>query len=318
MQDLNNYYDDYFEPIEVAEGVFVEGVDRHIAKLENHNPGGIYDQNVTDTKAKQEVLKSIISARDSEGTEQLGSTIVMDAAKAAFIKFAQIREGALKSTFEGTDAAQYKEFLPGGLTEIDNSTLANIETIMDRWVTKATLYETELGTPFKTDCIAKRTSFLTARAAQLTNIGQVSDLTSAVKAALKQMALQLTTNVRDTAKNNTGVENAANLFFDQQFFQRPNATGIYEGENVSGQTKTSRSKGWSTGMSVKITNKGVSAFLVCFANAQGVACVDNTSMASGESKVFIIDDLGWSIVNHFLNITAITGGSGAIWKVEIM
>ena len=35
MQQLNNYYEDYFSPIEVAEGTFMEGVWRHITKMEN-------------------------------------------------------------------------------------------------------------------------------------------------------------------------------------------------------------------------------------------------------------------------------------------
>lgn len=316
MIELNRYYENGFFPLETTEGNFTEGTDRHIALLEAHNPGGIYDAIILEIKARRDLMKNAISARDSEGTEQEGSTILMNTTITAFIKFARIREGLIKSTFEGDDTPQYEEFFPHGLTEYDQATVGTIETLMDRMVTKATKYETELGTTFKTDCIAKRTAFTKARADQLTNIGQAITLEQQAQHAIEKVAEQLSINLHTTALNNVGHPDRADWFFEQRFFQRPEQSGLYTGENAANQTKTVRSQGWSADKTIKVTNNGTFEFEVGFMNADGVPVTGGQTIAVGQTKTFTPAQLGYNATMHFLNITALAG-NGAKWKVEI-
>ncbi len=316
MIELNRLYENLFFPLETTESNFIEGTDRHIALLAANNPGGIYTTILNDTTGKRDLLRQALSASDSEDSEQQGSTITMNNAMNAFTKFIQIREGLIKSTFEGSDSAQYQEFFPHGLTEYNNATLADIETLLNRCVTKATKYETQLGTPFKDDCIAKLNAFKDARTAQLTNIGEAGNLENAAHQAIVNMAFQLTVNLHTTVLNNIGVENAANIFFEQSYFLPTEQSGLYTGENKTDQTKTVRSQGWSAGKTIKVTNQGTNAFVIGFINADGVPVTGGQTVAVGQTLTFTAADLGYNVTMHFLNITPAPGG-GAKWKVEV-
>jgi hypothetical protein len=316
MIDLNRYYENVFFPLETNEGNFVEGTDRHIALFETNNPGGIYTSLIATTKNLRDALKAAISARDSEGTEQEGSTILMNNAFAAFQQFVRIREGLIRSTFEGDNTPQYEEFFPQGLTEYTNATLGTIETLMDRMVTKATKYELELGVTFKNDCIAKRTAFLNARAAQVTNLAESNNLQAAVGGALFEMAEQLTINLLTTASNNVGKSSTADLYFDQRFFVRPEQSGIYTGQNAPGQTKTVRSQGWSPTKALSVTNTGTTDFYIGFANAEGVPITSGELVAASQTREFTAAGLGYATGMSYLNVTG-ADGTGAKWRVEL-
>lgn len=316
MIELNRLYDNLFFPLETTESNFVEGTDRHIALLMANNPGGIYDLIIQDTKQVQSELKKAISKRDSEGTEQEGSTKTMKNAFDAFIKFIRIREGLIKSTFNGDDTPEYEEFFPQGLNEYNTATLATIETLMDRCVNKATKYESELGTAFKADCISKRDDFKAAREEQLLNIGQSSNLVHAVQQALEAAGKRLAANLHTTALQNIGVPNAADIFFDQYFFVSPEQSGLYTGENKTDQTKTVRSQGWSASKTIKVTNQGTADFFIGFMNADGVAVADGKIITAGQTDTYPASSLGYNVTMHFLNITP-APGNGAKWKVEV-
>ena len=316
MIDLNKIAQNPFHPIEIDLETWIEGTERHIAKLEASNPGGIYDDEIVASKANLDVLKDLVSARDSEQTEQQGSTILMNASVSNFIKFVRIREGLIKSTFEGDDTPEYEEFFPHGLTEYDHANLGNVHTLMDRMVNKATKYETQLGTPFKTACIAKRTAFEAARAAQLTNIGEASAFVSLVAEAVLKMSIQLTKNLLTISLNNIGVDGIADVYFDQHFFQRPEASGIYEGTNSANQTKTVRSQGWNAERIIKVTNLGTADFLILFCPDSGIPATGGQTITPGQTLETTAAALGYGAAAHYLNITA--GDAGATWKVQVL
>jgi hypothetical protein len=316
MIELTRYYENAFFPIETNEGNFVEGTDRHIALLETNNPGGIYTALIATSKTLRDALKTAISARDSEATEQEGSTLLMNNTFAAFQQFVRIREGLIRSTFEGDNTPQYEEFFPHGLTEYSQATLGTIETLMDRMVTKATKYELELGLAFKNDCLAKRLAFINARAAQVTNLAESNALQASVGGALHEMAEQLTVNLLTTASENVGKPYTADLYFDQRFFQRPEQSGIYTGQNAPGQTKTVRSQGWSPTKTLSATNTGTTDFYLGFANAEGVPITAGELVTAGQTREFTAAGLGYTAGMHYLNVTG-AEGTGAKWQVQV-
>jgi hypothetical protein len=316
MIDLNRFFENIFYPLETTESNFVEGTDRHIALLTANNPSGAYDAILLKIKTKRDDLKTAISNRDSETTEQEGSTIEMNIALNNFIKFIRIREGLIKSTFEGDNTSQYEEFFPLGLDEYNHATLATIETLLDRCVTKATKYEANLGIAFKNDCIAKRTAFKEARAAQLINIGERGNVVNAAQQAIIDVADQLTYNLHTIVLLNIGVAGAADLYFEQRFFMRPEQSGLYTGENAVNQTKTVRSQGWAADKNIKVTNQGTDAITIGFMNADGVPVTGGQTIAPGTNQTFTAGNLGFNATMHFLNISP-AAGSGAKWKVEV-
>ena len=314
---LNRLFDNLFFPLESNEASFLEGVDRHISLMQAANPG-IYATLIANTIAAKDAMRAATLARGQEGGQQQGSTIVMNAAKDEFLRFIRVREGLIRSTFEGVNSGPYQEFFPYGLNELDETTLSQMPELMGRIVNVATIYQAELGAQFMNDCIAKRQVFLDARAAQVTNLGENTTLQKAAQQAIRNLAAQLSTNLHTIALDHIGNPDAADDYFEQRYFQRPEVSGLYLGTNAASQTKTVRSQGWTNEKSIETINKGTNEFKIAFANAEGVAIGDgpNTQVVPpGESRTFTAQQMGYAVGNAFLNITAYD--NGAIWEVRV-
>lgn len=317
MFDLKRLFENYFYPLETNESNFTSGVNDHIYKMEGINPGG-YATLISNSKSARDAMVAAIQARGNESTEQQGSTILMTKAKDDFLKFIRIREGLIKSTFEGADSPQYQEFFPEGLSELSTVTLFQLENMMERMVTKATKYQVELGAQFLTDCTNKRQTYLDARTAQLVNKGESDGLQIAAQTAIKNMAIQLCTNIHTIALDNIGNTEAAEQYFEQAYFQRTEVSGIYTGTNAANQTKTVRSQGWSDTKNIRVINKGTEIFSIGFANAEGVPVGDEPTVQQippGETREYTALQLGYAVGNAHLNITA--RPAGAIWEVQV-
>ena len=317
MIEIKRIFDNFFYPLETNESNFFSGVNDHIYKMEGNNPS-LYAPLIAAAKAARNIMIAAIQARGNESTEQQGSTILMNKSREDFLKFIRIREGLVKSTFEGVDSPQYQEFFPEGLSELSNVTLFQLENFMEPMVNKATKYQAELGAQFLTDCMAKRQTFVDARTAQLVNKGETDGLQNAAQAAIMQMAYQLCINLHTIALDNIGNPGEAAKYFEQAYFQRTEQSGMYTGTNAPGQTKTVRSQGWTNGKNIRLTNKGTSAFVTGFANADGVPIGDgplHQSIPAGEVREFTAIQMGYAPGNAYLNITA--DDSGASWEVFV-
>jgi|GEM_PF-1391752 len=317
MIEIKRIFDNFFYPLETNESNFFSGVNDHIYKMEGNNPA-LYAAIIATTKSLRDTMVAAIQARGNESTEQQGSTILMNKAKDDFLKFIRIREGLIKSTFEGADSPQYQEFFPEGLSELSSVTLFQLENFMERMVNKATKYQVELGAQFLADCTAKRQTYLDARTAQLINKGEADGLQNAAQEAIRQMAHQLCINLHTIAMDNIGNPAEAAKYFEQAYFQRAEQSGMYTGTNAPGQTKTVRSQGWTNSKNIRITNKGTTAFVIGFANADGVPIGDgpvHQSIPAGEVREFTAIQMGYAPGNTYLNITA--DDSGANWEVFV-
>jgi len=317
MIELSRFFVNNFYPLECSEASFMEGVDSHIAKMQITNPIG-YSSLIATSIVLRDSMRAAVSARDTESGQQQGSTITMQDAKDEFTRFMRVSEGLLRYTFQGAHTAPYQEFLPQGLTEIDLATLGRVQHIMDRIVNAATIYQGQLGAPFLADCIAKRQAFLDARGAQVMNKEEHTNLQILAQKAIEQMGVQLCINLYTIALDNIGEPSAVDSYFEPRYFQRPEVSGIYVGTNAADQTKTVRSQGWTNEKNVEIINKGTTAFVIGFANADGVAVGDgptNQIIPAGETRTFTAQQMGYAPGNAYLNITA--DDSGAIWEVRV-
>lgn len=317
MIDLSRFLENQFYPLETSETNFVEGVDRHISLMEAADPV-TYGPQIAAAKAQRTVMMNAISARNAETSQRMASTQIMNNAKDEFVRFMRVSEGLIKYTFQGDTSPQYLDFFPEGINELNEATLVEIEAIMNRTVMKATDYQAQLGGPFLTDCINKRQAFLDARGAQVVNLGETTLLQKGAQSAIQQMGVQMCLNLFAMAANNIGNPAVIDSYFDQRFFQRPEVSGIYTGTNAADQTKTVRSQGWTNEKNIAIINKGTTAFVIGFANAEGVAVGDgptNQLIPAGETRTFTAFQMGYAPGNAYLNITA--DDSGAIWEVRV-
>ncbi len=317
MIDLSRLFINLFYPLESSESSFLLGVDLHISKMQANNPAG-YATLISNTISARTNVINARAARGQEDGQQQGSTILMNKAKEDFLKFIRIREGLIKSTFEGVQSVQYAEFFPYGLNELDEATLNDMPAIMTRIINVANIYQAELGAQFVNDCSAKSQAFLDARSAQVTNLGEHSSLQAQTQDALRLLGVQLCINVHTIAMDNIGNSGAADSYFEQRYFQRPEVSGLYTGTNAPNQTKTVRSQGWSDTKNIRIINKGTEIFSIGFANAEGVPVADEPTVQQippGETREYTALQMGYAPGNAHLNITA--RPAGAIWEVLV-
>lgn len=317
MLEFGRLFENIFYPIESNETSFLQGVDRHISKMQVNNPVG-YSTLIANTTAAKMNVENIRNSREQEEGQQLSSTFLMNKAKDDFTRFIRIREGLIKSTFEGEMSGPYLEFFPFGLKEFDTVTLDETPALMTRIVNVATIYQAELGAQFMNDSIAKRQAFIDARVAQVANMDENLSYQAQMREALRLLAVQLCINLHTIAMDNIGNPAAADLYFEQAYFIRTVQSGIYNGTNAANQTKTVRSQGWSDTKNIRVINKGTEIFSIGFANAEGVPVGDEPTVQQippGETREYTALQLGYAVGNAHLNITA--RPAGAIWEVQV-
>ncbi len=317
MIDLNRFFENLFYPAESSETSFLQGVKRHISKMKVNNPLG-FASLITATESALLNVENIRDSREQEEGQQLGSTFLMNKAKDDFTRFIRIREGLIKSTFEGEQSGPYLEFFPFGLKEFDTATLDETPALMMRIVNAATAYQADLGVQFLNDCTTKRQAFINAREAQVANMDENLSYQAQMREGMRLLAVQLCINLHTIAIENIGSTAAADLYFEQAYFQRPVQGGIYTGTNAANQTKTVRSIGWTETKNIHIINKGTDVFSIGFANAEGVPVADEPTVQQippGETREYTALQMGYAPGNAYLNITA--RPAGAIWEVQV-
>ena len=83
-----------------------------------------------------------------------------------FITFVTRQEPEIRNIW-GLDSPQYKEFYREGLSEYNNATLVNVETLMTSYINAANNHRKELGQNFIDLLNAIKTNFATAKEAQI-------------------------------------------------------------------------------------------------------------------------------------------------------
>ena len=216
--ELTRYFENPFDNYRLKESEFRTGVQFHIVSLQVNNPGGIYDAIIAQSIPLYDELNAIASALGTEYAQQQGSTITALQAKQAFLRMARLREGLISNAFGGTGSGPYQEFFPYGLKELNRASKLQIDVISARLVHASNIYVAQLGPALHAEFTAARQTYLAARAAQMTNIGETSTLRHRARRARKAMAEQLLRNLYTIGLHHTGNPDAVSSYFDLNIF----------------------------------------------------------------------------------------------------
>ncbi len=194
-------------------------IEDHLQRLAANNTANQYDLLINAMEAAYDAYFGKLTDRDTLFAIQQSRTQSMNNVKKLFIDTVQQREGLIRNFFNDT-SPQYQEFFPNGLTEYDNSTLQNVETLMTRMVTACTNHQLVLGLPVVAEFTAIKNNFLLARGAQLVKKGEVTDKSAEIETAEVAVNRQFQINLLTLALEFLG--DAEGLkFFDESIVRVP-------------------------------------------------------------------------------------------------
>lgn len=227
MENLIVFFKNHFNTERISDNNIRKYAENQLHRMIANNPGGIYNQLITDTTSAYNGYFGAITNEDSRTAIKEGSTIAMNNSMKAFKQDASQKEGIIKGTY-GAKSDTYQEFYPHGIMEYTGATLGNVQMLMKRMVTASTAHVADLGQPFVDLFTNHDTTFNTLRTAQLNLIGDVAGKKDASVTTRDVIEIQLMKNVLFIGFNNVGNLEAVNTYFDQSII-RPDQSSATDG-----------------------------------------------------------------------------------------
>jgi len=230
MIDLSTFFKNHFDSPLISDTKLLKFADIHLQRLITNNPGNMYDSIIAETTIVYNDYFRAHTAKDTKSAIKEGKTVGKNKAVTAFKKFVSRYEGFIRAEW-GVKSGVYQEFYPHGIYEYSRGTLANIEKLIDRYLSAATTHQAVLGADFVTNVTNLRDDFMNARKSQLSAIAVVAGKKSDKKAKRTLLEKQLMKNLHVIAANNVGKTSIVRTYFDQSFMRTHRKKGK---EEVSG------------------------------------------------------------------------------------
>lgn len=219
MIDLTRYFKIQFVTLEVSRERLKNFTIDHIQRLTSSNPGGIFTSILTDITTVYTAYYGDIEDEDLAQAVLQSYTLGLDDSRKALVDFISRAEGIISFTW-GKTSMEYEQFYPHGVSEYSQSTLPELQTYSQRFVSVATTYSASLPASFVSDVTTLRNTFINNRNAQLGQKGTVADERSQLTGTRSALCLQLTKNLLTIALHYLGDETKATVYFDQSLIDR--------------------------------------------------------------------------------------------------
>ena len=218
MQNLKAFFKNHFNTPQISDDKLKKFTEDHLQKLISNNASGEFDTIITDTTSAYQTYYGAISDEGARFALQQALTKAMNNTVEAFKKAVSQKEGIIRGTF-GKDAPAYQEFFPFGVGEYTHAKLAEMERLIDQFLTAVNAHVAELGIPFVTEFQNYKSAYMSAREAQLLKKAEVTDLKSASTVKRDVVEVQLMKNLLTVAGMYIGKEEMCNDFFDQSIIR---------------------------------------------------------------------------------------------------
>jgi hypothetical protein len=218
MIDLRKLFKNHFDTDKISDDNLRKFAEIHLERLSANNGTAQFTAMITATTTAYTNYFGAMTNEDTKYAIQQGLTITMKNIVDGFKKYVSQKEGIIRGNF-GKESAEYQEFFPLGLTEYGNATLANIETLMSRFLAASERHNAALGAALQTDAEAYLTDFKNARKAQLEKIGEVSAQKTTTSTSRDVIENELMKNVHLIASMFIGDVDRCMDFFDQSFIR---------------------------------------------------------------------------------------------------
>jgi hypothetical protein len=185
----------------------------HIQRMKAaNNPN--YASLIADTEACWDLLFGNLQTYDTQRNLRLSLTIQVNRIMKQFAEKALELEPLVVFKFK-KDSGTYQEFYPHHRSEFHEITQENVLVLMERMVAVCHKYATDLGATWETDFIALRDDFKTVFASQKETKGSVTGTIPEFDLKLKNLYLQLFSNLTAILHENYTQPEVLLGFFDQ-------------------------------------------------------------------------------------------------------
>ena len=234
MLNFKSFFKNHLNTPQISDDKLKKFTEDHLQRLVSNNSGSEFDTLIADTTTAYTTYYGAISDEGARYALQQALTKAMNNTVEAFKNAVSQKEGIIRGTF-GKDAPAYQEFFPFGVTEYTHANLADIERLMDQFLTAANAHSAEVGIPFITEFQNYKSAYVSAREAQLLKKAEVTDLKSASSVKRDVVEIQLMKNLLTIALKYVGNEEMCNDFFDQSIIRRKQNEDVEE--EVTEQTE---------------------------------------------------------------------------------
>lgn len=225
-----------------------------------NNPGSIYDGSITaTTNARNNFHVSIGKKSADKGTTK-GDTSAKGIARIALEVYIGNNIGMARGAFGGKTAPKFIETFPRLMDSFYNVADGTFSTNAATLITKATKFEADLGTPFKTTLTTLFGTYSDASSEQGTGVSTVNTDIINENAYAVILSDQLTANVLLIGSNNRGSQTAVKLYFDIPKLYPVQHKEIKKGQPV-GNSETDIAIVYSAGKRTHIHNKGATKLI---------------------------------------------------------
>ena len=214
--NMETFFKNHFNTKEISDDNIRKFTEIHLQRMVAKNAGGSFSAMITNTTTAYTNYFGSITNEDTKFALQQGLTITVNNAVENFKKAVSQKEGLVRGFF-GKTSLEYQEFFPLGVTEYTKAILANVETLMTRFVTAANGHVGVLGIPFLTEFQDYLNTYKSAREAQLLKIGEVVDSKTGTSFKRDVVENELMKNVHLIGSMFVGDINTCMDFFDQSF-----------------------------------------------------------------------------------------------------
>lgn len=167
------------------------------------------------------VFDEALSTRTIQQATQAGGTITKDEALQLFRTTVRQREGRVRDKF-AKGSGPYAEFYPRGLQEYNKARHGQVTGFLDRLITAAGKYQSELGPELLAEFTALKSTFASARDGQVEAKGDLAQARANVAATRTALELQLGKNILAIASHHLGQPKRAADYFNQSLLEDPN------------------------------------------------------------------------------------------------
>lgn len=175
---------------------------------------------VTPTETAFAAFDAALSARTTLQAAQSGGTITKDEALQLVHTTVRQREGRVRDKF-AKNSGPYAEFFPLGLKEYNRARLGQVPGLLDRLISAATKYKSELGPELLAEFTALRATFSAAREEQVDAKAELVQARANVATTRTALELQVGRNILAIASHHLGNPERASDYFNQSLLEDP-------------------------------------------------------------------------------------------------
>lgn len=191
MLELTRLVDDRFSTKKLSFADLRSFAEDHLDRLTQRNPGGVYNQLITDTQAVYNQYNTTMLQLATKAAQVEGLTVTVDQAQAAVLQRLAKQRDLLDYLF-GQGSATYQQFFPEGLTAFRTARRDDLITQLQPYRSALPTHLAASHPAEVTEMETLITAFENGRTAQRQAMGEEDQLRTQRRKHRKALTLQLT------------------------------------------------------------------------------------------------------------------------------